>query len=83
CGIAPEDDDGNAASKTPTNKPAPIQTPQMLSAEQVATVTALADEVKANIPKLCEYYGATSIETIQAGHYSHIIKTLEAKRKSA
>ncbi len=89
CGIAPEDDDGNAASKAPQRQAveyvqAPIKT---LSSKQVADVLALIDEVKADKPALLNWVSeksgqkVTKLEEAPAEAYEALIKSLEAKRK--
>jgi hypothetical protein len=70
CGIAPEDDDGNAASKT-----APKSAPK-LSDEQKANIAALADEVG--------YKGdMAALNKRSADQYDQIIAFLEKKRGEA
>jgi len=70
CGIAPEDDDGNAAS-------------QAVTADQAANIKALADEVGKPINEICTYFGVKKPEQIPAAKYHGIIKTLEKKREEA
>ena len=73
CGIAPEDDDGNAAQKP--------QKPQaVISDDQVATITALADEVKADMPKLLAFYKIKSLQELPLLAYHNVITQLEKKR---
>lgn len=67
CGIAPEDDDGNAATKSAK----PTKTP--LSDEQKATIQALAEEVG--------YQGdMAALNKRDASQYDQIITWLEKKR---
>ena len=77
CGIAPEDDDGNAASR---NQQRPFGG---LSDKQIAEITALADEVGTPISSICRQFGAVRLEEIQEQAFSTIIKKLNAARKSA
>jgi len=67
CGIAPEDDDGNAASKS-------------VSKEQAANITALCEEVGKPVADIARYFGVSKIEEVPAAKYEGIIKTLEKKR---
>ena len=67
CGIAPEDDDGNAASKS-------------VSKEQAANITALCEEVGKPVADVARYFGVKNIEEVPAAKYQQIIKTLEKKR---
>ncbi len=72
CGIAPEDDDGNAASKT---KPLTY-----IDAGQVANINALAEEVGADMPKLLAYFKSASLEKLNSIQYPLVIAALEKKR---
>ena len=69
CGIAPEDDDGNAASKTVTD-------------EQAANIEALASEVGKSIADIQKYFGVKATNKIPAAKYEAIIKSLEKKRSA-
>lgn len=70
CGIAPEDDDGNAAS-------------QSVSSEQAANIQALAEEVGKPLAEICQYFNVKKVEQLPAAKYEGIIKTLEKKREAA
>lgn len=72
CGIAPEDDDGNAASK-----PKPVA---YIDSDKVATIAALAEEVGADMPKLLAFFKASSLDKIQMIQYPQVIAALEKKR---
>ena len=78
-GVAPEDDDGNAASR-PTLPPAKI------TAQQAADLQALADEVAADGPAFLKYLsGLAKVEIhtmadIPAGVIKQAIQALQAKR---
>lgn len=81
CGIAPEEDDGDAASRS---KPAAEQSaPSYIDADKVATITALADEVNADMSKLMAYFKVASLEKIQMLQYPRVIAALEKKREAA
>lgn len=67
CGIAPEDDDGNAASKRITD-------------EQAANIEALCDEVGKPPADIAKYFGVKKLGDLPAAKYAAIIKTLEKKR---
>lgn len=67
CGIAPEDDDGNAASKTITQ-------------EQAANIEALAEEVGKPVADIAKYFGIKKLADLPAAKYDSIIKTLEKRR---
>jgi hypothetical protein len=68
CGIAPADDDGNAASAK-------------VSKEQVANIEALAEEVGKPIADINSYFGVKKVADLPAAQYQGIIKTLEKKRE--
>lgn len=74
CGIAPEDDDGNAASKRRV---------ETITEEQAATLEALMSEVGAEKDKFCKYLDIDSIAKLPASDYAKAIRALEAKRKAA
>lgn len=78
CGIAPEDDDGNHASK-----PVKPVAPSYIDADKIANITALADEVKADMPKLLAYFKVESLEKFQMLQYPQVIHALEKKRVAA
>lgn len=66
-----EDDDGKkAGTKTITEK-------------EVADLRALAEEVKADIPKFCQYYKIDKIENLPASLYQSAVKAFEKKRRQA
>jgi hypothetical protein len=80
CGIAPEDDDGNAASKA---KPIPI------SGQQADDLASLADEVNADLPALFEWISknvgrkVSKFSEIHTGEITRIKSALEAKKVKA
>lgn len=93
CGIAPEDDDGNAAnaaaaapakapakaSKASASAPA-ANGPELLTADEVANVTALAQEIGKPIADICKAYKVSSLNFIPRSAFSKIIARLEAAR---
>ena len=81
CGIAPEDDDGNAAQRQPAK---PVQSaPMTLDDEQLANVKALIDEVKPNVSMMLGHYGVKRVEDIPAIHYLKLVHQLQEKRSKA
>ena len=74
CGIAPEDDDGNAASKKKV---------ETITEEQSANIIALAQEVKANMIEFRKFLGVNRLEELPAEQYSRAIAALEKKRAQA
>lgn len=84
-GVCPEDDDGNAASQ-----PAPRQngTQQQrpvgnIDDDQLATLTALADEVGANMGAFCDYLKVAKLSELPVSRYNEAVRALEAKRAKA
>ena len=81
CGIAPEDDDGNAASR----KPAP---PKLVSAEQAAHLNALLHESGADAAGFLAWVSkgcgaqVSSVETIPEAAYTPAIAMLNKKKES-
>ncbi len=81
CGIAAEDDDGNAASQPAA--PVKRQAPAHLNAEQIANITALAEEVGVTIQTICAFAKVEALENAPILAYQPIIKKLEDKRKAS
>ena len=52
-----------------------------ITPDQAATLQALIEEVKADIPTFCAQFGVRVIANIAADKYSEAVKSLEAKRK--
>ncbi len=78
CGIAPEDDDGNAAAqaiKEEQTKP--------VTAEQVSYLRALIDEVSADEARFCNFFKVKKLEDLPAVKYDKAVAGLEKKRKEA
>jgi len=83
CGIAPEDDDGNAASK-PKQEQAPV-----ITKDQAAEIEALINEVKADKAGLLNWVSQNTNSTVKTiaqipnVAYVHVVKILEKKREQA
>lgn len=82
CGLYQDDDDGNAAQKTATQAPAPVQ-PMTLNDEQIASIEALASEVNVPLKKILDKAGVSALNEIPRLAYQSIITKLEASRKQA
>lgn len=80
-GVAPEDDDGNAAAKNAPPKHEPSFAP--LSEQQVAEIAALADEVGVSLDKILAFCKARTFGEVPATAYKRIINKLEQSRKAA
>lgn len=55
---------------------------EQLSDDQVANLSALIDEVKANRPKFLKYMGVESLDAIPPHEYQRAVQALEAKRSA-
>lgn len=64
-----DDDDGNGGKGA------------LITEQQVADLTALAQEVGADVAKFCQWFKVESFADIKAEHYGRAVKALEAKRK--
>lgn len=78
CGIAPEDDDGNHASK-----PVKPVAPSYIDADKIANITALADEVKVDVAKILKTLDVKSLAEIPMIAYPTVIAKLQAARNAA
>jgi hypothetical protein len=75
CGIAPEDDDGNAASKAKKES--------LITESQAADIIALAQEVGADMTAYRKFLGVTKLDELPAAQFERAIKALESKRKQS
>lgn len=79
-----KDDDGNKAAALPsgltTNGGG---TGELVSAEQLAQLQALAVEVGANVPAFCGWANVESLDAIPASMFLDAMKALGAKRRQA
>lgn len=66
CGIAPEDDDGNAAAK-------------FLGEDEIATITALAEKTGTSVAAISKAYNAPSLDRIPLAKTAEIISKLQKK----
>lgn len=69
AGIAPEDDDGNAAAKA---------APRTISADQFIALRDTAEEAGVPAGKICAAYGAPSLEQFPADAFDRAMKKLAA-----
>jgi hypothetical protein len=73
-GLTVTDDDTDGADAKAADK---------LTDAQVADLYALADEVKANLPKFLKYMGVEALSDIPATDYPRAVSALEKKRSRA
>lgn len=83
-GVCPEEEDGIAASDLPlrlasTREPRPMGP---IDEDQLAALTALADEVNADHQALCAYLRIPSLKELPASQYEAALRALEQKRSS-
>lgn len=84
CGIAQEDDDGNAAARKPESAK-----PAVCNASQVNQMRILAEQARADLPALFEWLSKKSgravntFAEITAAEMPHVIKALESKKATA
>jgi len=76
-GVAPEDDDGNAAAKAP---PAPRQqAPAKISAEQYQQITDLIERTASDEAKLCAYWKVAEMHDLTAQQAEQTVAMLTKK----
>lgn len=73
CGIAPEDDDGQAASK-------PVQQSPKITAKQKAEIIAMVTETATDLSVFVGYLKLSKIDDLPASDYLAAIHALEQKR---
>ena len=79
CGIAPEDDDGNAASGSNApakTAPAKRQKAETLNEDQTEKIASLLDQAGKPQADLLTFYQVQRLDQIPAGQFNGIVKTL-------
>lgn len=71
-GVAPEDDDGNAAAKAPPR-------PATISADQFVELRNLIEEAEADEAKMLAYVRAASFEEMTPAQYDNAVSALRKK----
>jgi len=81
CGIAPEDDDGNAATAAPPVRRAAPAAPvgPKVSALEVETITKLAEAKGVDVAAVCKAYGITTLSELPMAKAQEAIARLQAK----
>lgn len=77
AGVAPEDDDGNAASHQEKTAP-----PPKVTAKQAADIEALRDEVGLDEKKFLDWLKVDTISNLPAADFRRVIRSLEKRRKA-
>jgi len=80
AGIAPEDDDGNAASQRGSNAPASAPSGP-ISAEQLAGLIMLKDESGADTAKMCKAFDVASLAALPVSELARATAMLRQKIK--
>lgn len=75
-GVCPEDDDGNAASKSAPEQAATV------NEEQVRELQDLVERTNTDLKPLCEYYKIEALPKLPAARFEHCRSTLTAKLPS-
>lgn len=91
CGIAPEDDDGNAATSAPPVRRAPPAAPQKpaletgkkIGADELATITKLAEVAGVQLASIATAYDIPSIEDLPLIKTAEVIARLQKKASEA
>ena len=84
CGIAPEDDDGNAATSAPpkvAQKPAPRPTAEVkkVGPDELATINKLAEAAGVNVAAIATAYDIPSINDLPLTKTAEVIDRLQKK----
>jgi hypothetical protein len=82
CGIAPEDDDGNAATAAPPQRRVVAQAPApaKASALDVETITKLAESKGVDVAAVCKAYGVASLTDLLANQVQEAVARLQAAK---
>jgi len=83
CGIAPEDDDGNAATAAPPTRRAAPAAPVKVTDLEVNTITKLAEVKGVGLVQICTAYGIESINDLPMAKAKEVIARLQAKETAA
>ena len=76
-GVAPEDDDGNAAAASAAK---PARTAAPITSEQAGELQALLDEVGADRERFLSYFKVDTLAHLPALQYADAVRALESKR---
>lgn len=78
CGIAPEDDDGNAATAS-APKAAPRAATQLVGENELKSIRALAEQAGVDHAAIAAAYGLASIELLPLAKTAEVIAKLQKK----
>lgn len=77
AGIAPEDDDGNAAAAAPVQRPAERQASSLISADQFIALKARMEAAGVPEDKICARYSLRSIEEMPSDAFQKAMGALQ------
>jgi len=91
CGIAPEDDDGNAATSAPPQVRKPVQAPpkpvpetvKKIGADELASITKLAEVAGVKLESIAAAYDLQSINDLPLAKTAEVIARLQKKASEA
>lgn len=76
-GVAPEDDDGNAAAAAPVQRPAERQASSLISADQFIALKARMEAAGVPEDKICARYSLRSIEEMPSDAFQKAMGALQ------
>lgn len=79
CGIAPEDDDGNAATAAAPQRVAMQRLQPTAGANEIAAITTLASAVGIHMDAICASYGIQSLDQLPLNKVGEVIARLQKK----
>jgi len=83
AGIAPEDDDGNAAAKAPPQEPANTQeAPKLITEDQFRKINDMMFDTETDEEKFCAYMKVETIEMLNQKQFKDAMVMLERKLKA-
>ena len=83
CGIAPEDDDGNAASKPAAAQALKPVPDTMLSEDQITAITDAANDAGIQIKAICDTAKVKSLREISAARYAGILAWIKQQTEKS
>lgn len=81
-GVAPEDDDGNAASR-PNGQHQPANTGPRISREQADELAVILEDAGADIGRFCSFMQVPTLSDIPANRFDAAMNAAQAKLKKA
>lgn len=79
AGIAPEDDDGNAATARPSPPPVQRKADPKVGADELKTITELANKTNTDLSAIAKAYGIPSINDLPLSKTAEVVARLQKK----